>query len=95
MIHDPTIHPPNSLPLSGFVLFGASQMMVGLENSQWLRIPLAAFPALQNLSADECFDYRFANNRTQLRWPSRDISLSLRDLAGMAISIDDGGNGPD
>ena len=94
MINDPTIHMPNSLQLSGFVLFGTSQMMVGLANSQWLRIPLSAFPALQNLSEDECFDYRLADNRAQLRWPGRDISLSLRDLAGMAISIDDGGHGP-
>ena len=28
----------NNLQLSGFVLFGTSQMMVGLENSQWISI---------------------------------------------------------
>ena len=95
MISDPTIHMPSSLQLSGFVLFGTSQMMVGLANSQWLRIPLTAFPALQNLSEDECFDYRLADNRTQLRWPGHDISLSVRDLADMAISIEDGDKGPD
>ena len=95
MINAPTILPPSSLQLSGFVLFGTSQMMVGLANSQWLRIPLSAFPALQSLSEDECFDYRLAANRTQLRWPGRDISLSVRELADMAISIEDGDNGPD
>lgn len=84
MINAPMIHLPNSLQLSGFVLFGTSQMMVGLENSRWLRIPLTAFPALQNLSEDECFDYRLADNRTQLRWPGRDISLSVCDLADKA-----------
>jgi len=95
MINDPTIHVPSSLQLSGFVLFGTSQMMVGLANSQWLRIPRCAFPALQSLSEDECFDYRLAANRTQLCWPGRSISLSVGDLADKAISIDAGGHGPD
>ena len=95
MLNDPMIHVANSLQLSGFVLFGTSQMMVGLANSQWLRIPLTAFPALQSLSEDECFDYRIADNRTQLRWPGRDICLSVHDLADMAISIEDGDKGPD
>ena len=95
MINAPTIQPPSSLQLSGLVFFGTSQMMVGLANSRWLRIPLTALPALQNLSEDECFDYRLAANRTQLRWPGRDICLSVHDLADMAISIEDGDKGPD
>jgi hypothetical protein len=95
MIHDPMIHMTNNLQLSGFVLFGISQMMVGLENSQWLRIPLSAFPVLQNLHEDEWLDYRLAANRTRLRWPGRDISLSVRDLASHATSMDDGGKGPE
>ena len=85
----------NNLQLSGFVLFGTSQIMVGLENSQWLRIPLAAFPALQNLHEDEWCDYRLGANRTLLRWPTHDISLSVADLADKATSIDDGGRGPE
>ena len=85
----------NNLQLSGFVLFGTSQMMVGLANSQWLRTPLSAFPALQNLSEDEWCDYRPAANQTELRWPGHDISLSVADLADNAIAIDDGGKGPD
>ena len=92
---NPMIHMTNNLQLSGFVLFGTSQMMVGLENSQWLRIPLSAFPDLQNLTEDEWCDYRLGDNRTLLRWPSHDISLSVGDLADNAISIDDGDRGPD
>ena len=94
MINDPMTDAPDNLQFSGFVLFGPSQMMVGLANSQWLRIPLSAFPALLSLSEDECLDYRLAANRTQLRWPGREISLSVRDLADKAISIDGGGSGP-
>jgi len=85
----------NNLQLSGFVLFGTSQMMVGLGNSQWLRITIDAFPALQNLSEDEWCDYRLGDNRTQLWWPGHDICLSVSDLADKAISIDDGDRGPD
>ena len=85
----------NNLQLSGFVLFGTSQMMVGLENSQWLRIPLAALPALQSLSEDEWCDYRLGANRTELRWPGHDISLSVAELADKAVSVEDGGKGPD
>ena len=94
MLNDPMTHAPDSLHLSGFVLFGTSEMMVGLANSQWLRIPLSAFPALRDLSEGEWCDYRFEANRTELQWPGRDISLSVRDLANEAISIDDGGKGP-
>jgi len=93
MINDLMIPLPNDTQLSGMVLFGATQAMVGLANSQWLRIPLSAIPGLQNLAEDEWFDYRLADNRTRLRWPGRDISLSVRDLANMAIAIEDGGNG--
>jgi hypothetical protein len=75
MIHAPMIPMTNNLQLSGFVLFGTSQMMVELENSQWLRIPLSAFPALQNLHEDECLDYRLAANRTHLRWPRTSMSM--------------------
>jgi hypothetical protein len=95
MLNNPMIPPPNSPQLSGFVLFGTSQMMVGLANSQWLRIPLSAFPALRDLSEDEWCDYRLGASRTELRWPGHDINLSVRDLADNAISIDDGGKGPD
>ena len=87
--------PPSSLQLSGLVFFGATDVMVGLANHQWLRIPLSALPALRDLSEDEWLDYRLAANRTQLRWPGRDISLSVGDLADMAISIEDGDKGPD
>jgi hypothetical protein len=85
---------PNDMQLSGMVLFGTSEMMVGLEKSQWLRIPLTAFPALQNLSEDECLDYRLGANRTQLRWLGSNISLNVLDLANSASSIENGDEGP-
>ena len=94
MLNDPMTHAPDSQQLSEFVLFGTSEMMVGLANSQWLRIPLSAFPALKELTEDESLDYRLVANRTRLRWPGRDISLSVRDLANGATAIDDGGKGP-
>jgi len=95
MLNNLMIPMPSRLELSGFVLFGTSQMMVGLVNSQWLRIPLSAFPALRDLSEDEWCDYRLGANRTELRWPGHDISLSVADLADKAASVEDGGKGPD
>ena len=76
------------------VLFGTSEMMVGLASSQWLRISLSAFPLLQSLSEDELLDYQLEGNRTYLHWRGTEITISLQDLANSATSIEDGDEGP-
>ena len=86
---------PANLRLSGLVLFGNSELMVGLSDSQWLRIPLAAFPALVALPEDDRLDYRIEADATALGWPRQGLMLKLAEMSSEATSIEDGDEGPE
>jgi hypothetical protein len=81
--------------LSGLVLVGETQLLVGLSDSKWLRVPLCACPALQDLAGDDLLDYQLTVHRSRLRWPRHGTHLGIHDLAGMAIALEDGHQGPD
>lgn len=85
---------PANLRLSCFVLFGDSEFMVGLSDSRWLRLPLAAFPQVQAMTEDEKLDYRMDADRSAIQWPQHGIALSLLDLCSKAVSIESGDEGP-
>ena len=86
---------PAKLRLSGLVLCGDSELMVGLSDSRWLRLPLAAFPQLQAMTEDDQLDYRIGADYSALRWPRHDLTLTLPELCGKAMSVDTGDEGPE
>ena len=95
MSHDVTIEIAESTKLSGLVLAGETQMLVGLSNSQWLRVPLPACPELRDLAGDDLLDHRLTDHRSRLCWPGHGIDLSVRDLMARAIALEAGDKGPD
>ena len=84
---------PN-IRLSGLILRGRQDVMVGLSDSQWLRIPLDALPELKALSDDELLELHIPENHLSFYWPHFDLSLSVSDFAHAATSIEDGSAGP-
>ena len=83
-----------NLRLSGLVLFGNSELMVGLSDSQWLRIALSAFPKLEAMGEDEKLDYHIAADYLSLRWLGHSVTLRLSELWSSATSIEAGEDGP-
>lgn len=95
MSNDVPIQNLDDVEISGLVLFGETQILVGLSNSQWLRVPLSSCGGLGNLSDDNRLDYRLADRRSQLSWPGHGIDLSIQDLTDRAIALEDGDRCPD
>jgi hypothetical protein len=85
---------PTNLRLSGLILFGDSELLVGLNNSQWLRVPRAAFPGLTALSGDEWLDFKIEEDYSAFRWPRHNLTLSLSEFYREATSIEDGDEYP-
>lgn len=83
-----------NLRLSGLVLFGDLELMVGLSDARWLRLPLAAFPKVEAMTEEERLEYRIRGDHSALEWPQHDVTLSLPDLTSKATTVETGDEGP-
>jgi len=80
--------------VSGILLCGESDFLVGLSNLNFLRVPLDSFPAVKALSADQRMDFHILSGHSGFEWPECGIRLTLAELIQKAASIEDGDEGP-
>ena len=80
--------------VSGLLLFGKSEFLVGLNNLNMLRIPLTSFPAVKALSEKQRVGFHFLPDRSGFEWPELGLRLPLSELIQKAVSIEDGTEGP-
>ena len=80
--------------LSGLLLFGGNDFMAGLNNSTWLRIPLASFPGLSALTPDQRANFCILPDRFGFEWPEHGLTLTLPEMVQNAIAVENGDDAP-
>ncbi len=80
--------------VSGILLFGKSDFLLGLSNLNFLRVPLDSFPAVRALSEEQRTAFCFLPDRSGFEWPESGIRMTLAEMIQKAISIEDGDEGP-
>lgn len=85
---------PAQLRLSGLVLFGDSQLLVGLSDARWLRIPLIALPKLKEMDGEARLDCHTIADADALHWPRQGLTFNLTEFWNKALSVEYGDVGP-